>query len=472
MKPRRIAVIGGGISGLAFANRIREAAKADSAPFEISIVEAQDRLGGIIESFRDENFLFEGGPESFITEKPWALELCQRLGLGSQLINTRAEYRRSFIVRKGRLEAVPEGFYLIAPSRILPFLKSGIMSWRGKMRVLAEPFLPARKNSGDESAASFIRRRFGAEALRWAGQPMLGGIYSADPERLSLRATFPKFLDWERDHGSIIRALRARSRAGKNSESLASGPRYGLFASLRMGMESLIRALLAHNPDLSVTTGAAAVRLSRTSEGWTILLGSGQELRADAVACALPGPRAARLLAPEFPELAAQIASIPCSSSVTVNLGYREFPLASKFRGFGFVVPEEEGSGILGCTFSHLKFEGRAPSDQALLRVFLRGKLRDRALAEKDEKVVTEVLLELERLLGISARPVLSAVRRYPDSMPQYEVGHLDKAAAILKRSNEIPGLYLLGNTYCGVGLPDCIRLAESKAIEAMEFLS
>lgn len=467
---KHIAVIGGGISGWAFVNRIREQCEASGQKVSVTLVEAELRFGGVIESFSHEGFLMEGGPESFITEKPWAADLCRRLDLGAELIGTRQDYRRSFIYRKGRLRPVPEGFYLMGPAKAMPFLKSSLMSWPGKLRMMAEIFVPPRRAKGDESAASFIRRRFGAEALREAGQPMIAGIYSADPEQLSLAATFPVFLEWERKYGSVIRGLRARARAAR-ADAEASGPRYGLFAALRGGMETLVKTLREKNPETRLSIGSPAVRLHEDENGWRLLLGSGREIRADAVCVALPGPRAVRLLAEDFPVLAGQIASIPYASSVTVNLAYASKVLPSEASGFGFVVPAAEQSGVLGCTFTHLKYEGRAPDSGSLLRVFLGGAGRQEALESTDEVISAKTRRELARMLGITAEPLMAAVRRYPDSMPQYHVGHLEKSRSILQNAAALRGLFLAGNAYTGIGIPDCVHLAETQAEKAMEFL-
>lgn len=473
MTTKHIAVIGGGISGLAFANRVRELCESSGDKVSVTLVEAEPRFGGVIESFSHEGFLMEGGPESFITEKPWAENLCKRLGLADELIGTRRDFRRSFIYRKGKLRPVPEGFYLMGPGKMLPFLKSSLMSWPGKLRMMAEVLVPARRAKGDESVASFIRRRFGAEALREAGQPMIAGIYSADPEKLSLAATFPAFLEWERKYGSVIRGLRARARAAgaRSSEAEASGPRYGLFVTLRGGMETLVKTLREKNSEARMSIGSPAVRLHRDEKSWRVLLGSGREIRADAVCVALPGPRASRLLAEDFPVLAAGIASIRYASSVTVNLAYKTKVLPSEASGFGFVVPAVEKSGVLGCTFTHLKYEGRAPDRGTSVRVFLGGAQRLEALESPDELITMKTRQELSRMLGITEDPVLAAVRRYPDSMPQYEVGHLEKSRSIFHSASALPGLFLAGNAYTGIGLPDCIHLAETQAEKAMEFL-
>ncbi len=470
MTPKKIVVLGGGISGLAFVNRLRELKSSDGPPFTVTLIDAAPRIGGIIETHRQEGFLLEGGPESFITDKPWAASLCERLGISRELIPTNPHGRRSFIYRAGRLREVPEGFYLIGPARVWPFLRSDLMSWPAKLRACLEPFVPRKKQEGDESAGAFIRRRFGEGALREAGQAMIGGIYSADPDTLSLQATFPKFLEMERAFGSVVKGLRSQA-AKKAAEEKASGPRYSLFSTLRGGMETLVSALKEKNSQADFMTGDAAVKIARREAGWSVTLASGREREADVLCVALRAPHAAGLLKELAPELAGELASIAYESSVTVNLAFDETAFPRDLRGFGFVVPASENSGLLGCTFSHLKFEGRAPGSQVLLRAFLGGETRLKALTAPDKEAETMALAELKKIIPLQAAPLFSLVRRYPDSMPQYHVGHFDKAAHILRLAGTLPGLYLTGNAYAGVGIPDCIHLAEEQAARALEFL-
>ncbi len=470
MTKKRIAVLGGGISGLAFANRLRELKTASGPDFSVCVIEAAPRLGGIIETSRKDGFLLEAGPESFIMDKPWAARLCERLGLAGDLIPTQSDFRRSFIFRAGRLRAVPEGFYLIGPARLGAFLRSDLMSWPAKFRVCLEPFIPAKEQKGDESAGSFIRRRFGEGALREAGQAMIGGIYSADPETLSLEATFPKFLEMEREFGSVVRGLQAQAKK-KTAERQASGPRYSLFSTLRGGMETLIKALKEKNSDTEFLTGDPAARILRSGSEWRVVLSSGRELKADVLCIALRAPEAAALLKDTAPELARELASIAYESSVTVNLAFEESRFPKDLRGFGFVVPSSESSGLLGCTFSHLKFEGRAPAAKVLLRAFLGGEVRRRALTVADAEVERMTLMELNKIVPLQGEPLFSCVGRYPDSMPQYHVGHFEKTAQILRLASTLPGLFLAGNAYAGIGIPDCIHLAEEQAARALESL-
>ena len=452
----RIVVIGGGISGLAAAHRALELNPAA----QVTVLEASDRLGGTIQTeFRD-GFLLERGPDSFISEKPHAIALAKRLGLESQLIQTNEEFRRSFIVRDGRLRAVPDGFQLLAPSRMWPFITSDIFSIPGKVRMAADLLLPRKHANGstDESLASFVRRRLGEEALARMAQPMVGGIYTADPETLSLRATLPRFLDMEQKHRSLILAMARQGRAQKTG---TSGARYSLFLSFDRGMQVLVDPLTRINADLRVKT-----RVQRVSfdHGWRITTDQGEEFKADAICLALPAYVAASLLSDTHQGLAGKLRQIKYASTATINFGYRRAAIKHPLNGFGFVVPFIEKRSLIACTFSSVKFSGRAPQDHVLLRAFAGGALQPEIFALDDAEMVKKVESDLRELLGIREDARFIEVAKWERSMPQYEVGHLDRVDEIEKLVSEIPGLALAGNAYRGAGIPDCIRSGEAAA--------
>ncbi|HSE15939.1 MAG TPA: protoporphyrinogen oxidase [Pyrinomonadaceae bacterium] len=453
----RIVVIGGGISGLAAAHRALELNQAA----QVTIVEASDRLGGIIQTeFRD-GFLLERGPDSFISEKPQAIALAQRLGLESQLVQTNEEFRRSFIVRGGRLRAVPEGFQLMAPSRMWPFITSDIFSLAGKARMAADLFLPRKSTNGttDESLASFVRRRLGEEALARMAQPMVGGIYTADPETLSLRATLPRFLDMEQKHRSLILAMARQGRAQKTG---TSGARYSLFLSFDRGMQVLVDALRTRiNADFRLKTRVRRVSLDKR---WRISTDRGEEFEADGVCLAVPAYVAASLLSDVHEQLAQRLGQIKYASTATINFAYRRAAIKHPLNGFGFVVPFIEKRSLIACTFSSVKFSGRAPEDHVLLRAFAGGALQPEIFALDEAEMVKRVESDLRELLGIREDPRFIEIAKWARSMPQYEVGHLDRVNEIEALVNEIPGLALAGNAYRGAGIPDCIRSGEAAA--------
>lgn len=469
--PRKVIIIGGGISGLATAYRLSELARQGSFPLEITLLEARSRLGGVIETKSQKGFLLEGGPDSFISEKPAALELSKRLGLIRDVIGTNEEFRRSFIYKNGRLVRVPEGFYLIAPSQVSAFLQTPLLSWATKLRMGCELFIPKRPGGGDESVASFVRRRFGETTLREVAQPMIGGIYTADPERLSLEATMPQFLEMERHYGSVIRGLFARKKLGKkNTSRTASGPRYSLFLSYRNGMEQLTQTLVSKLPEVRFKVSSPAASLRR-SAGWEVVTQQGDVLFSDAVCVALPAQHAARLLVEPAPSLSRDLAAIPYESVATVNLAYRRQDIPHSLRGFGFVVPAFTRRKIVACSFSSVKFEGRAPEGMVLLRAFVGGALHREVYALEDEALVRTVKEELHHYLGIEKDPAFTVVSRYPETMPQYQVGHLSHVASIRSQLVAFPGLYLAGNAYNGIGVPDCVKSAEFAAHSIMKYI-
>ena len=446
-----VVIIGGGISGLAAAHRLCE------QQIQVTLLEASNRLGGTIQTEHRDGFLLERGPDSFISEKPQAVELAKRLGLESRLVQTNEQFRRSFIVRDGRLRSVPEGFQLLAPSRLWPFITSDIFSIAGKARMAADLLLPRKQTNGanDESLASFVRRRLGVEALDRMAQPMVGGIYTADPETLSLRATLPRFLEMEREHRSLILAML---RQGRSQKVGTSGARYSLFLSFDRGMQVLVDALTQVKADIRLNT--RAVELKHDGSTWTIKTNSG-EFEADKICIALPAYVAATLLHGHLPE---KLRQIKYASTATINFAYRRSAITHPLNGFGFVVPFIEKRSLIACTFSSVKFSGRAPEDHVLLRAFAGGALQPEIFALDESEMAARVEADLRELLGIKEAPLFVETAKWERSMPQYEVGHLERVNEIEKLVNELPGLTLAGNAYRGAGIPDCIRSGESAA--------
>jgi oxygen-dependent protoporphyrinogen oxidase len=418
--------------------------------------------------------VIEAGPDSFVSEKPWALDLCQRLGLGDRLVRTRDEYRRVFVVHDGKLHPLPEGFLLLAPTQFRPLIATRLFSWRGKLRMSLDLVLPRRTAGTDESLASFVGRRLGREALLRAAQPLVGGIYTADPDTLSLAATMPRFLEMERRHRSIILAMLAEQRhrtghepVGRSAAGTAdSGARWSLFVTLAGGMGQLVEALAARLPADAIRLGAAvsAIAPNGDGRGWQLALADGVVLGADGVVLATPAHHTARIVTDLDPALSANLAAIPYASSVTVSFAFRREDVPHALDGFGFVVPTVEARSIIAATFSSVKYPGRAPAGYVLLRAFVGGALQ-RALADLDDAaLVLAVRRELSDLLGVGAVPALVRIHRHPQAMPQYRVGHLDRVAAIDAHLVRHRGLAVAGNAYRGVGLADCVHSGEMAA--------
>lgn len=467
MAVKRILIAGGGLSGLAAAHRLLELRSASAAEYQIEMLEASARFGGILETRQSHGCLLECGAESFITEKPWALELCGRLGIDKHLTGTNPAERFSYVLSGGRLRKIPEGFYLTAPGNPKTFLFSDILPWHSKLRVLCEVFVPARKSNEEETVGAFIRRRFGRGCLERIGQPMIGGIYGGDIERLSLKATFPKFIEMEKSHGSVIRALLQRGRSQQDKGT--AGPRYNLFVSFTEGMAVLVNELhkrIQNHVNIHAETSAAQIRFSDGE--WVVTAEDGREFRADAVCLALPVHVQARLLQETDVPLAAKLGEIELTSSITMNLVYAEESFKRRPQGFGFVVPENEKSALIGCTFSSLKFKGRAPEEKVLLRAFVRSDLMD----TPDQELAVSVHGELSRLLGINSRPAHYEVNRYRRVMPQYHVGHRSRIDAVEEMTARHAGLFLAGNAFDGVGIPDCIHRSENQAERILEYLN
>ncbi len=461
---KRIAVVGGGITALAAAHRLRELDPA----LDVTVLEAENRLGGVIATERRDGFLVERGPDMFTTRQPEAIDLCRRLGLADEVIDTNAQHRRALVVRSGRLYPVPAGFTLMAPVRMWPVLTTPVLGIGGKLRLAWEFFVPARREGGDESLASFARRRLGRQAFERLVQPLIGGIYTADAEKLSMAAAMPEFVELEQEYGGLIRGARRGGLAGRSAtqQGQASGARYGLFVSLREGLESLVTVLAERLPASSIRLQSPVSRVARAGEsGWELEFGiPPRRERFDAVIVATGAPSAARLLAESAPELSAELALIEYAGVAIVTCAYRRDQIAHPLDAFGLVVPLIERRRILSVSFSSVKFPGRAPEGSVLLRVFLGGACQPELLELDDSEMLALVERELDELLGTKGKPLWAEATRWRGSMPQYHVGHLDRVERIRALTAAQSGLALAGNQFAGVGLPQCIHSGEEAA--------
>jgi protoporphyrinogen/coproporphyrinogen III oxidase len=464
MAALKLVVVGGGIAGLAAAHRAVELARERAVDLVLTLLEARDRLGGTIATERAGGFLVEAGPDSFLSEKPWALDLCRRLGVEDRLVRTDDRFRKVLVWRAGHLHPLPDGFQLLAPTKLGPFVKSGLFSWRGKLRMALDLALP-RGTSDDESLGAFVRRRLGREALERVAQPLVAGIYTADPDDLSLTATMPRFGELEQRERSIILGLW---RAGRQAPMTGtSGARWSLFVTFAKGMEELVSALASRLPPGAVRVKHRVDGIERHGTGWR-LLGPGPPVEADQVIVASEAYTAGRLLRYVDPGLATLLGDIPYASSATVTLGYRRPDVPGPLDAFGFVVPRAERRALLACTFSSVKYPDRAPEGFVLLRCFVGGALNEHILQSGDSALVTMTRDELRQALGITAEPVLTRVVRWPKAMPQYHVGHGARVETIERDVVALPGLHLAGGAYRGVGIADCVRSGETAAERAL----
>ncbi|HYB99405.1 MAG TPA: protoporphyrinogen oxidase [Candidatus Limnocylindrales bacterium] len=466
MKPR-IVIVGAGIAGLTAAYRADRLARERGLDVEVVLLEGSSRAGGVIESVEEEGCLLELGPDSIITEKPWARALAEEIGLKDRIIGTSNEHRQSFVALGNKLHPIPEGFYMMAPTRLSTFAASRLFSLPGKARMAMDLVLPRRTDASDESLASFVTRRLGREALDRAAQPMVGGIYTADPARLSLRATMPRFVEMERRHRSLILGLSAAMKRSAAAPGSTAGPRYSLFISFDKGLSVLPSRLCELLPQGCVRTGVMVESVERREDGrWIVhTLDTAQErIEADAVCLATPAYASARILESASPELARSLNGIEYASTAIVNLLYRRADIAHPLHGFGFVVPAVERRTLLACTFSSVKYAGRAPEGMVLIRGFVGGALFPEHFEMPDERMLAGIDRDLAELLGVRARPRHARIVRWPRSMPQYNVGHLERVARIEDEAGRLPAFALAGAALHGVGIPDCVRSGEAAA--------
>jgi len=461
--PKRIAIIGGGISGLAAAFALEQKRRA-GVPVEYAVYEANPHLGGVLVTERVEGCLVEAGPDSFLTEKPWAADLCRQIGLGDQLIGSNDPQRKTYIVVKGKLVVMPDGLMFMVPTKILPTVFSSLFSFRTKMRMATEWFHPPHRATTDETVTELVERHYGAEMVDLLADPLLSGVYGGEASQLSVRAVLPRFADMEAKHGSLGRAmLSARKKMG----AAAKGSPPPLFTSLKEGMQQMVDALVA-------CLDANALRLSTPVQsvipqegGWTLSAGY-QSDHFDGLIVATPAPAASVLLQMADEDLSRELGEIRYSSSVTITLGYDENVRRSLPPGFGFLVPRSEGRRMLAATFVHNKFPHRSPENRALIRCFLGGARDEQILQSGDDEIVQIVRDELKQILGLAAEPLFTRVYKWKGAMAQYGVGHLERVQRIETLRKKLPRLALAGNAFTGIGAPDCVRSGTEAAIKVL----
>jgi len=466
------------------------AAVVGNSPLKVRIVllERDDRLGGKILTETFDSFVVEAAADSFLARKPWARALAEELGLADELVGSEPGWPRAFVRRAGVLVPFPDGLTGLVPTKLGPLWTSGILSPLGCARVAMEPWIPRRRADDDETVASFVRRRFGHELYERLMQPLLGGLYGSSPEQLSIAATFPVLVEAERKSGSVTRGLSVQSPERARAEQPSVRPS-APFLSLRGGMGRLIEALQAslegaerHRDSsagaesgpaegrLEVLHGTNVKAIRRSPSGWTLDLHGASPLVADAVVITTPAPLAARLLTEEA-DLAAVLGEIPFTSTSVVTAAYDSTDFPRALEGHGYLNPLSEGRKVAGVTWSSRKFAGRAPHGRVLLRGFIRDPHLPPVGPEGDDQLLSILADELRDAVGLEASPQWWRVYRWDNSMPGYTVGHLARVRAIQDRVAAIPGLYLAGCSYGGIGIPDTIHSAEQAALRLMDYV-
>ena len=447
---KKTVIVGGGITGLATAFALQERGYT-----EFVLIEGSKRWGGKITSAEKDGFLVEGGPDSFLAQKKATLELCSRLGLESDLVGSNSgKNSTTYVWSKKHLHPMPEGMMLMAPTMVLPFLKSRLISWAGKMRMGLEVLIPKRRSDEDESLGSFVRRRLGNEALDKIAGPLMGGIHAADPERLSLKSTFPMFNEIEKKHGSLLRGMMKKPKHAPQPGQ----KRPSMFVSLRGGLKQLANALVTALPPQSLISGCCVLSVHPEDGQYRVILSNGGSILADDIVFATPSHVTADLVQQIDQLLASRLRGIRYVSTATVSLGFRRKDIRHPMRGAGFIVPQKEGRRITACSWSSEKFQHRAPEDCVLLRVFIGGAMAENLAEQSDEQLIALAREEIRTIMDIDAQPMLASAYRWHKGNPQYEVGHEQRLLEIERALAGLPGLHLAGAAYRGAGIPDCIQ--------------
>ena len=455
----RIAIIGGGISGLSAAFTLEQLRSENTVDY--TLYESSPHLGGVLRTERIDDCTIEAGPDSFLTEKTWATDFCRTLGLGDQLITSNDADRKTYILINGHLIPIPDGLMFLVPTKILPTTFSPLFSWNTKLRMAQEFFLPPQAADSDESVASLVNRHYGSEMVDRLADPLLSGVYGGEAANLSVRAVLPRFAEMERTHGSLGRAMLA----ARKKFSAIHQP--SIFTSLKNGMQQLVEAITSQLNQASLLVDTPVQSIHREANGWTVSAKS-SSANFDRVILATPAYITAKLLSTSSPELSAELGAIAYSSSITVGLGYDRQVRRALPPGFGFLVPRSEGKRLLATTFVHNKFPHRAPEDRAVLRCAFAGSNAENIWHLSDDAIINLVCNELQQILNLRAAPLFSRVYKWKSAMAQYDVGHLERLGRIEQLRQQLPGLALAGNGYRGIGIPDCIRSGQQAATQIL----
>ncbi|MBO8168134.1 MAG: protoporphyrinogen oxidase [Thermoanaerobacteraceae bacterium] len=464
---KNVTIIGGGIAGLSAAYYLEQHKTED---LSVTVVEAAEKTGGKLQTAYENGFTIEGGPDCFLSQKPAVARLSRQLGIYDRLIGTSEGNNGTYILSGGRLHELPEGLMLMVPTKILPFAMSSLISWPGKLRMGLDLVLPRRNSSGDESLASFVTRRLGKEALDKIAEPLIGGIHAGDPETMSLKASFPRFLEMERKHRSLIKAMLAAKKKVPATAQKDNKTTY--FMSFVGGMGELAQTVTDRLQDTEIKTGTCVKSIDYHGDKYTVVTATGEQWETDAVILAVPAYAAADIIQEMDKQIAQTLRGINFVNSATVSLAYDRQDLNRSMAGFGFVIPSKEKRDIMAVTYSSQKWKHRVPDDRYLLiRCFVGGPKNQEMVLLNDREMLDKVHAELEDILGITTQPVLTKIFRWVNGMPQYSLGHLERVESIEQRLERFPGFAIAGNSYRGIGVPDCIESGERAAQKILDVI-
>ena len=472
---KKVAIVGGGIAGLAAAYKFQEEISTKQLPIDCTVLERSDWFGGKIRTDRFDGFVVERGPDSFISQKPWAIDLCKRLGIEDRLVGTKTENHKTFVYVGKKMQTMPEGLSLLVPTKFLPFATTSLFSWFGKIRMGMDLIIPKKKNTEDESLTSFVERRLGNEALKRMAEPMLAGIYGSDPKTMSIKSTFPLFFETEQKYRSLILGMLARKREMMSASKRGPARPYSMFMTLKSGLGEIVETILEKSPNINFKSGVKIRSVSsEKSNGevkWKVVPEEGESLFFDSVIVAPPANITANLLDGCAPDLSSLLRKIPYVSTAAVTLAYRKEGFSHPLKGFGFLSPRSEGFNISACTWTSSKYPGRAPDGFVLLRCYMGGALSEGLIEKEPEELAELVQGDLRSIMGITEKPVFCRVYKNKKANVQYLVGHQNLVASINEEVSKFSGLFLSGSAYTGIGIPDCIRNGNMAAEATLKFL-
>ena len=471
MSAKKIVIMGGGISGLATAYSLEERAKREGKSVSITLLEKKNQIGGNILTERVGDFLIEGGPDCFLSEKPWAIQLCERLGMGESLLRTNDEYRKTYILWNGHLHELPEGVILMIPTEIFPLLKSNLITLSGKIRMGMELFIPKKESSADESLSQFVRRRLGQEALDKIAAPLVAGVHAEDPDTMSVKSRFPRFVQMEEEYGSLIKGMIAKRREMRRAGSKGNKPKYTMFMTLKDGLSEMPATIVQNLKMTKILTNREVADVDKR-DIFKISLKNGEVLDADTVVFATPSYETASLLTGINDSISALLNKIPYTSTATVSLAFKKESISNPMNGFGFLVPRQEKRRITGATWVSRKFSYRSPDDSVLIRCFIGGSHNEKLVFLNDKDMIEMVKGELRDIMGITSEPLLTRIYRWEKAMPQYTIGHEERLSILDKKLSEYPGMFLTGSSYRGSGISECIKDGQLTAEFVLKYLN